>query len=157
LTMQGVNFLSSAEALPRWKIKLGSRASMIAIGCTLPNTDPVVPGAVDAPAKVVWIGCKGRNSFVTGSPVDLYDEMHSPGGTRTKDVVTIVIPDPFTTVNVPWTRDETARPLVIAERHAERWVADAAGAVVHLEHRLRGDARRGARSGRERARGPRAA
>jgi hypothetical protein len=119
LTMQGVNFLSSAEALPRWKIKLGSRASMIAIGCTLPNTDPVVPGAVDAPAKVVWIGCKGRNSFVTGSPVDLYDEMHSPGGTRTKDVVTIVIPDPFTTVNVPWTRDETARPLVIAEVSAE--------------------------------------
>jgi hypothetical protein len=118
LTMIGTQFLSSAEALPRWKIR-AKDASITAINCTFPNTNPFDVGPVDAPQPITRIGCLGRNSEPSGGANYLYDRMHSISGTASPDIVSVVVPDGVTSLSVAWGKVESFPPAVFPSVAAE--------------------------------------
>jgi hypothetical protein len=111
LTMIGTQFLSGPEALPRWKI-YAPDSNVVATGVTFPNTDPIVTRAAARPQLISLNNCLGRNAEVDGGPNVLYDRIHSPGGTRSPSVVSVVIPDPVTAVTVPFGKVENYPPIV---------------------------------------------
>ncbi len=112
LTMYGCTFHEDAEPQPRRKVKTQGYTPITAIGCTFPNTDPfdIPANTLDAPLTV--IGCRGRNNIPSSSGGDLYDNLHSISGTKSPDVVSVVVPDGITSIHVPWGKVENFRPSV---------------------------------------------
>lgn len=112
LTLQGCSFHEDAEPQPRRKIKTQGYTPVTAIGCTFANTDPfdIPANTLDAPITV--IGCRGRNNTPSAAGGDLYDTVHSISGTKSPDVVSVVVPDGITSIHVPWGKVENFRPSV---------------------------------------------